>query len=368
MRWIVLIGILAASAVGAIASTGNAATAAAPAASGEPQLTGDVIVGSTLTASNGTWSNNPASFAYQWVRCPVSGGASDGSDCAAVAGATASSYTLTAADGGFRMRVRVTATNADGSATVASNATATVPASTGITSTAAPAITGSATVGSTLTASAGTFTGDGLTYSYSWLRCPGSGACTAIAGATSVSYVVQQADAGATLRFVVVVASGTSRLMVMSAPTAVVTAGTTPPPPAPSPANGCPAGTGVVQVAELSPPARLAISRFVVTPRPITRGVGAIGVQVTVTACGGRPVQGALVFATPVPYQQFRAAERPSDANGVATLPMQRAGRFPASPAQRLLAVFVRARKPGEDALAGVSTRRLVSFPIRVNG
>ena len=87
-----------------------------------------------------------------------------------------------------------------------------------------------------------------------------------------------------------------------------------------------------------------------------------------VVACDGRTVVGALVYATPTPFEQFQPAERATDANGWATLPTRGLRLFPVSGRHQLLSVFVRARNPREELLGGISTRRLVAFPVRLGG
>jgi tRNA threonylcarbamoyladenosine modification (KEOPS) complex Pcc1 subunit len=61
--------------------------------------------GRTLQVQQGGWSATPASLTYAWLRCNANGRL-----CAAIAGATAVSYTLTAADSGKTIVASVTAT------------------------------------------------------------------------------------------------------------------------------------------------------------------------------------------------------------------------------------------------------------------
>src|SRR2546423_4037077 len=93
------------AAVGVLAA---AAAAATPQNTSLPTISGTPKVGSTQTADNGTWSNTPTSFAYQWQRC-----ASDGTGCGDLSGATSKTYTPVSGDVGHTLRVVVTAMNAD---------------------------------------------------------------------------------------------------------------------------------------------------------------------------------------------------------------------------------------------------------------
>ena len=84
-------------------------------------ISGTAQVGQQLTASTGTWSGSPTSFAYQWRRCN-----SGGTGCADLPGAGTSTYAPVAADVGSTLRVRVTATNDAGSSSAESAPSAVV--------------------------------------------------------------------------------------------------------------------------------------------------------------------------------------------------------------------------------------------------
>ena len=214
-----------------------------------------------------------------------------------------------------------------------------------------PTITGSPEAGQVLAAHRGTWNNAPNTFSFSWSRCDTSGNACAAIGANARLYTVTATDVGHTLRVTVTARNASGAGHATSAPTAIVTP------------TGCPVGSGAISIGALAPPARLVIGNNSVSPA-VTRSTKTIHIHFVITACGGRPVQGAIVYATPIPFNQFGAASVTTDANGAVTITENRQGGFPVSRKQRLLAVYARASAPGQPATAGVSTSRLVSFPI----
>lgn len=194
------------------------ATAAPPTNTAPPTITGTAKVGETLTAQNGTWTNSPTAFQYQWQRC---GGA--GAGCTSVPGAVEKTFLLTSADASRTMRVQVLAVNADGSNTARSGPTAVVAPSTAPQNTARPTITGDPRVGEELAAEDGTWTNSPTAYAYEWQRCDiDSIICVAVPGANGKTYGVRTADLGYRLRVNVTARNSGGSGSALSNPTGIV--------------------------------------------------------------------------------------------------------------------------------------------------
>jgi hypothetical protein len=335
-----------------------------PANTSRPAISGTAREGNTLSGSRGSWTNNPTDYDYSWRRCNA-----DGDGCDSIGGAHSTTYTLVGADVGHTIRFRVEARNAGGSTKAISSSTAVVQASAAPGSTSPPTISGTPQQGKTLAGRRGDWSHDPTGYDYAWLRCDRTGgSCAAIPGARGTAYTAVAADVGNTLRFRVVARNSAGSSTATSVPSAVIQPAAAPAPPPPARPSGCPARSSTSQpanVAGITSPAQLLVDALQSDPRVVGRRTGVLVVRFHVTSSCGGPVQGALVYATATPYNQFSIPpEAPTDANGWATLVFRRLSGFPVSNRQQLIAMFVRARKPGETLLGGISTRRLVSIPV----
>jgi hypothetical protein len=138
-----------------------------------------------------------------------------------IPGATASSYTLTSADGGNTVRSTVSATNVNGASPYAASATTALvvplPAAS-----AGPVVSGIAGVGKSLSTTGGTWNTP-VSLAYQWLRCAADGTgCAAIPAATANTYPLVDADAGHRLEVVVSATDVAGTGSATSAATAVV--------------------------------------------------------------------------------------------------------------------------------------------------
>jgi len=198
---------------GAISTTAvGVATASAPAVTVPPVVSGALSVGATLTVDHGRWSGSPApTFVQAWLRCTAPVAApfvTVPAGCTTIAGATGTTYLITASDLGRYLTAQVAGSNSAGFAlSGAASTTATTPAVPSIPgNTVLPSVSGSASVGSTWTLSVGMWTGyPPPTFVQAWLRCSSQvtsgfttvpAGCVAISGATSASYMATSADVG----------------------------------------------------------------------------------------------------------------------------------------------------------------------------
>jgi hypothetical protein len=339
--------------LGLAAGAGASGAATPPSNTSPPTISGTAQKGQTLHAEPGSWNGSkPMSFAYRWQRCNK-----NGAGCSNIAGATRHDYTLGSADVGNTVRVVVTASNSAGSASAASSPTAVIAAPQAPANTVPPSISGTPQLGQTLTANPGSWTGSQpITFTFQWLRCDqNGGACGNVSAGTGSTHLLTSADVGHAMRVRVQAKNPFGATSATTVPTAAVSAT----------ANGCPIGTNVINVSQMGLPARLVVDGLHFTPMILRRTSTQLVARIHVANTCNQTVQGALVYVTGVPYNQLDTPpEATTDSNGWATLTFHMRVGFPVSSSQQLLALFVRARKPGENVLTGVSTRRLVSVPV----
>jgi hypothetical protein len=356
--------------IGAFAGSAGSAPARGqemPTPRSGPSVSGKLQEGETLSANGGQWlyadglpcSSRPAEvcdITWQWQRCNP-----QATSCVDIAGQRGTTYVLTNADVGARVRVVQTLTKNDCNAhgqdcrnvsssqvsaptNLISAKPALAPANTQL-----PEISGTPMEEETLTASTGLWSGpQPISMSFQWYRCDANGNnCAAIAGANAQTYKLTSADVGFTIRATGTATNSGGSAFATSAQTPVIAAfGPTP-------------QRRSITVDRVGLPHRLILDRLEFRPNPL-RSRRPFTARFRVSDTRGFRIEGALVQVVSVPFGLLRAApEVETNNEGWATFTLQ--------PTQRLqllngtsLVLFLRARKPGENPLAGVSTRRLV--------
>lgn len=381
-----------------LAAAGFATVAAAesPQNSQPPSISGTADVGQTLTGANGSWLYNDGSactectYSFQWQR------SADGNVFADISGAAAQTYTVTAADRGYYLRVAVTATKYDCNAhgvdcrwvhvTAYSSRTAVVPggttstSTTGGTTTAAtttvtvpapptviptpvaptlvspPGITLSMQNGKRLlSASPGSWNGvPAVTYSYRWERCNRDGErCLPVDDATASTYTIADSDVGFTLRVVVTASNSAGTQTAASEPTGVIE---------PEGLIELASGADSIPASSVSAPNKLKIDRVSYAPA-VLRSYAAVTLRLRVVDAHGYVVRGVRVTVEPVRRGQILLGPARSTAVDGTVAVVVRPARSLALRAGRVLAVTIFADKPGDED-GEVSATRVLRIPL----
>lgn len=184
---------------------------------GRPEIVGPPRVREYMWATAGEWTPEWPDLEFNWLRCDI-----EGTQCEEIPDAVWSDYLPSAADEGSTLRVRVIASNDEGSTSVESAPTTVVGPPAGPENVELPSIEGEAEIGATLYAGDGLWQGaDPLEFHYRWLRCDATGEeCEPIAGAWGWYYELTPTDAGSTVRLEVTVENDIDSASALSHPTA----------------------------------------------------------------------------------------------------------------------------------------------------
>lgn len=96
----------------------DAKTKRSPSNRGLPHVAGAPVVGRTLNASRGKWSNRPTRYRFNWLTCNAAG-----NRCRKISNARSRKYRVAPRDVGLRIRVVVRASNEWGHSDASSRAT-----------------------------------------------------------------------------------------------------------------------------------------------------------------------------------------------------------------------------------------------------
>ena len=177
-----------------------------------------------------------------------------------------------------------------------------------------------------------------------------------ISGAGASTYTLQVADLGARLRARVTATNGSGSSAAASNPTAIVKAAAQQLPPG---AIRLPNGQISIPVTSVSLPAQLIIDRVEFSPNPVHSLRDPISVRIHINDSRGYAVRDAIVFVRSVPLLTSTPQEQRTGQDGWLTLQVLPHADFPLRVGYNVQ-FFVRARKDGDNPLAGVSARRLV--------
>lgn len=219
--------------------------------------------------------------------------------------------------------------------------------------TEAPVVVGTAQDGELLAAKDGEWSGtDPMSFTYQWQVCDVAGGnCANVNGATAKIYRVATTDVGRRLRVQVTAknASGSKTAATAVTPAVVHPAG----------ATRLQDGTYSIPVSSVTQPYRLVLTGLQFTPTVLRSRQPFTG-RFRVTDNRGYVVRDAIVLVTGVPLGWiFASQEVKTNVDGYAEIQLQPTTRLRLVRGGSMV-MFVRARKEGDDLLAGVSTRRLV--------
>jgi len=216
-----------------------------------------------------------------------------------------------------------------------------------------PAVVGTAQDGELLTAKDGEWTGEDPTaFSYQWQSCDAAGAnCASISGATAKIYRVATADVGKRIRVQVIAKNSTGSNTATTQPTAAVAR--------PAGATQVADGRYSIPATSVKEPYRLVISGVQFAPTVLRSRQEFTG-RFRVTDTRGYVVRDAIVLVTGVPLGWInQPQELKTNVDGLVTLQLQPTTRLRLVRGGSMV-MFIRARKEGDNVLAGISSRRLV--------